>query len=1151
MLRGSRAWAAAGWLPAVLAIACPVWAAEPCDPVIGRVASSEGQVEVQRARAGSWQPIVLDEAVCQGDTIRVARRSRAAVVLVNDAILRIDENTTLRLLNINAAERERSFLDLVAGKFQTFIRRPRSLAVNTPYLNGSIEGTEFLSQADASGAGFIILEGRVLGANNLGSATAQAGESVTAAPGAAPRSAIVVRPRDAVQWALYYPPVLVYPGGPAASGPAAAPLRQAVELAGRRDMSGAFAALDRVPPANQNAEFHTVRASLLLSVGRVGEARSDIDRALALSPKSGDAYALRSVIGVAQNETQQALADGSRAVAASPRATSAKIALSYAQQANFQLEAARDTLLQAVAEQPNDALALSRLAELWLALGHRDRAVETAQEAVSVAPDLERAQVVLGFAALSEFRTMSAARAFTRATQLDSADPLPRLGLGLARIRDGDVADGRKEIETAVGLDSGNALLRAYLGKAYFEEKRGPLDADQFAISKNLDPKDPTPFLYDAIRKQTENRPGEALADIEASVDRNDNRAVYRGRQQLDQDRAARGTSLGRVYEDLGFHQLGVNESTKSLALDPANASAHRFLSDTLRGVRRTETARVSELLQAQLLQDININPVQPSLSETNLNIAAGGGPAQAGFNEFTPLFERNRAQLNVTGLAGNHRTFGDEIVASGLWDRFSLSAGQFHYQTDVFRENNNLRHDIYDVFAQAALTPEINVQGEFRRRETTEGDLFLNFDPNQFSPNRRQETDQNIARVGGRWSPSPSHDLLLSYIHKNQNRTLTDSSPSTLVDPVFGPLATGTLDSSTAGNANGDQYEAQYIFRRSRFNAVTGLFYANVDGEAAGDTAFNGTLDPLFGGGPFNLAFPATTTSLDVVHRHGYLYTNVNYPMPVTWTFGMSGDEFEEEGFSLERLNGKFGVQVDVTRDIRLRGAAFSTVKPALTSNQTLEPTQVAGFNQLFDDIDGTKSTRYGIGADWRVLRSFNVGAEATWRYYEEPVNNATTGLLELEDRREQLHRAYATWAVTPEVALIGELVYDRYWSEPGLDVNRPETVNTFSVPLGVRYFHHSGFFAGAGASFVHQTVHRFAGSTLAQGTDDFTVVDAGVGYRFPRRRGVASLGVRNLFNNGFKYQDDNYREFSDQPHVGPYIPDRSIVGRVTLSLP
>ena len=220
-----------------------------------------------------------------------------------------------------------------------------------------------------------------------------------------------------------------------------------------------------------------------------------------------------------------------------------------------------------------------------------------------------------------------------------------------------------------------------------FPNQENTLAAEQYAIAKRLDPNDPTPWLYDAIRKQSENRPVEALRDIETSIELNDNRAVYRSRELLDQDQASRGTSLARIYNDLGFEQLGINEATKSLSLDPANAGAHRFLSDVYATQPRHEIARVSELLQAQLLQDININPVQPSLSVTNLNIITSGGPARPGFNEFTPLFERNQAQLNATGIVGNQATYGDEAVVSGIYDRYSVSAGQFHYETDGFRE--------------------------------------------------------------------------------------------------------------------------------------------------------------------------------------------------------------------------------------------------------------------------------------------------------------------------------------------------------------------------------------------------------------------------------------------------------------------------------
>ena len=60
-----------------------------------------------------------------------------------------------------------------------------------------------------------------------------------------------------------------------------------------------------------------------------------------------------------------------------------------------------------------------------------------------------------------------------------------------ARIRQGDLTAGRRDLDVAVALDPSSALLRTYLGKAYFEEVRDDLAEQQFGIAKELDPNDP------------------------------------------------------------------------------------------------------------------------------------------------------------------------------------------------------------------------------------------------------------------------------------------------------------------------------------------------------------------------------------------------------------------------------------------------------------------------------------------------------------------------------------------------------------------------------------------------------------------------------------------------------------------------------------
>ena len=64
-----------------------------------------------------------------------------------------------------------------------------------------------------------VVEGVVEFRNPQGSVLVAAKEQAIAKPGEAPRKVVIINPRDAVQWALYYPPLtdyrqVIYPGGP-------------------------------------------------------------------------------------------------------------------------------------------------------------------------------------------------------------------------------------------------------------------------------------------------------------------------------------------------------------------------------------------------------------------------------------------------------------------------------------------------------------------------------------------------------------------------------------------------------------------------------------------------------------------------------------------------------------------------------------------------------------------------------------------------------------------------------------------------------------------------------------------------------------------------------------------------------------------------
>jgi tetratricopeptide (TPR) repeat protein len=1048
-----------------------------CEKWIAKAVSVQGSVQSRFKDAIKWNSVELDNTFCPGDMIRVQERGRAAILMINETIVRLDQNTTITFEMIE--KKKTSLLDIIRGAVHFISRVPRTLRVSTPFVNGTVEGTEFLVRVYKDHAVFSVFEGEVRTANQSGSLALKSGQSAVAEAGKAPVLKVIVKPEDAVQWALFYPPVMQYQEG----------------------------ALEEV----SGTRLFIERAAFLLSVGRVDEALSFIDKALKSAPGNGHAVALNSIIALAQNDKDRALGLAREAVKADPGSAAVRIALSYAQQADFDLKGALKSLQKAVMIDKDSSLAWARLSEVLLSSGDLDGALEAAMKAVENDPDTARTQAVLGFAYLAQAKTRASLEAFKKAVVLDQADPLPRFGMGLARIREGDLEEGRQEIEIAASLDPNNSLVRSYLGKAYYEEKRDQEAASQLETAAGLDPLDPTPLFYNAIRKQSLNRPVEALHDLQRSIELNDNRAVYRSKQLLDEDLAARSSGLARIYSDLGFEQLALVEGWRSVNVSPGNYSAHRFLADSYAALPRHEVARVSELLQSQLLQPINITPVQPQLAEGGLFILNGAGPGRLSFNEFNALFNRNRFALQLSGVVGENSTFGNDLVVSGVNDNISISAGQFHYETDGFRENNDLDEDIYNMFAQAQISHKTSVQAEFRYTETDAGDLNLRFDPENFFESLRIDEKTSSLRLGFHHSFSRSSDVIGSFIYRT-----FDSVEN--VDENF----------SIEGHADGYISEIQHLFNSQYFQLISGAGH------------FDSELDDTVDFFPF---FTEETES-DIHHNNLYIYSKISYLNNLVVTLGGSYDSFNDGAVEKDQFNPKAGLTWTPFSGTTFRAAAFQAFKRVLISDQTLEPTQVAGFNQFFDDVNGTESRRYGIGIDQKFPASLFGGFELSRRELEVPVTDMMTFEMVTKDWDETLGRAYLYWTPHPWLSLSVEYQYEKLEREP--DAPSEDDIielKTNRLPVGVGFFHPSGLFSRIKGTYVKQEgefFDFFAG--FVSGQDRFWVFDAAVGYRMPNRLGVFSIEARNLFDEEFNFQDTD-------PKNPDIYPERLVLGKFTFS--
>jgi outer membrane receptor protein involved in Fe transport len=349
--------------------------------------------------------------------------------------------------------------------------------------------------------------------------------------------------------------------------------------------------------------------------------------------------------------------------------------------------------------------------------------------------------------------------------------------------------------------------------------------------------------------------------------------------------------------------------------------------------------------------------------------------------------------------------------------------------------------------------------------------------------------------------------------------------------DDPFSDLPGSFVDIRRPENAY--SAELQHLFRSRYVNVTTGVGYFDIHGRLDRGIGFN--FPPLF--------VVEDVVELDLVHYNAYAYAQVTPVRSLTFTLGLSGDITEGDSQDVagkEEINPKFGVTWNPFPSTTVRAAAFKAMKRTLITDQTLEPTQVAGFNQFFDDFNGTEAWRYGGAIDQKLTRNVFGGVEFSIRELEVPFIDPE--VVVTEDADEQLARAYLFWTPHPYLALRAEYVLDRFKSQARHSL--PQRVDTHRVPLGISFFHPSGVSVFLQATYFNQDVklERLAGSR--SGRDDFVLVDPAISYRLPMRYGFITIGATNVFDQNFRFFDRDLKNPSIQP-------DRMFYGKITLALP
>src|ERR1700752_3038221 len=130
------------------------------------------------------------------------------------------------------------------------------------------------------------------------------------------------------------------------------------------------------------------------------------------------------------------------------------------------------------------------------------------------------------------------------------------------------------------------------------------------------------------------------------------------------------------------------------------------------------------------------------------------------------------------------------------------------------------------------------------------------------------------------------------------------------------------------------------------------------------------------------------------------------------------------------------------------MRAAFIQTIKRPLIANQTIEPTQIAGFNQFFDDPNLTISKRVGFALDQQLPANVYWGVELSARRLKIPVPEDTP-------KKERLFRTYFSAAPVAWFAATVGYEYESLLRDP--ESPSPEgfvDVKTNRLPIGILFF-------------------------------------------------------------------------------------------------
>ena len=1096
-----------------------------------------GKVEYSTSNSTNWLAAYVRLELWPGDRLRTADDSRATLQLSDRSVVRVGPNSILEIQPPALTGHHR--FGLRRGVLLFLDReRPADVEFETPLATGAIRGTEFLlavSNTD-SATHLALLDGSVDLQSASRTYSLTNGQEILLSPSRPARISATLQAVNLIQWSFYYPAVL-NANEIGFSETEKKALEKSLDAYRAGDLTAALYAAPQ-EMASQSPACRLYFAALKLSVGQVATAEDLI------SPVGGAAEPLREVVTAVKFQSYGPLP--------TPTNSSGWLARSYYLQSRSELSAALAAARQATQHAPNFGFAWARVAELEFDFGHRNASRDALARAAKLSPHNASAVALKGFIALADNQPRRALDYFDKALVLDASLPTAWLGHALANAALGWDREARRELQITAALEPRRAIYRSYLGKAWSQIGEDKLAGKEFLLAQSLDPADPTAWLYSALHEFQTHQINDAVADLEHSMELNDNRSVFRPRLQLDRDRAMRSADLATIYDTAGLTEAGQAAAYRAVDESYSDFASHLFLANSLASQEdpqqfnlRLETPRESELLVANLLAPPGGGNLSQLLSQ------------QDHLQNFDP---RPFGLSSQTGYS-SRGDWDEEATAFGQYRDFSYAFDALYAGQNGQQPNNSLHETQFGFHARQQITPADSMYFSIETLERYNGDLAQYYNPtNAITGLHAREKQEPNLFVGWNheWEPG-SHTLLL-FSRLTDRLSLTNPEPSVLFIQQNGSGLVG-VDADPFFTLDQQEHftlysaEAQQIWESEHQAIILGGRYQH------GEVDSSSTLTRLFG------ATTAQTVDSTLQRASGYGYYQWRPLDALHFTGGLSYDNLrypqnvdlppQSDGTATRSLLGpKVGVIAEPWQGGWLHAAWARSLGGLFFDNSIrLEPAEVAGavgtFRSLIPEsveglVPGTRFDSWTLGfdqslpsetyfgVDTELLKSDgsrNAGAFSNSIPFI-PVPDSPTSTRQQLNYRERNLSAYLTQLIGKSVS-----VGARYrLSEARLETDLPSLAGITGVSsldqnqravlqhgqLFFIYNHPRGFFAEWSANWYHQDNHADLSSLPG---DDFWMQDVFVGYVFPHRRAELRLGVLNLTDQNYHLDPLNWQ--------------------------